>query len=145
MEVKVHLFTYFKRFYLFVESIPDRVYPFRVEIEGRFVRGRASYQAAVDRAIKKYGQNNLGLPLIMYRGLFHMIGAIIFVTAAGLISRDLFGSEIAFYILLASAILMLFAQEFYWHPRRFHQARHKSYIDWFGWVLPMVGYIIFFY
>ena len=29
-----------KRLYLYIESIPDRLYPFTSEIEGRFVRGR---------------------------------------------------------------------------------------------------------
>lgn len=135
---------FIKKAYLFVESIPDRLYPFASDIEGQIVRGRASYLEAVKRAKAKYGQNNLGLSLIFYRGIFHVIGAILFISAAGLISRDLFGSEVALYVLLAAAALSLFVQEFYWHPRRFQQMRHKSYIDWFGWVVPMLVYVMFF-
>lgn len=133
-----------KKLYLYVESIPDRFYPFASEIEGKIVRGRASYLNAVERAMEKYGPNNLSYSLILYRGVFHVIGAIIFISAAGLISRDLFGNEVALYVLLVAASVSLFVQEFYWHPRRFNQTRHKSYIDWFGWVIPMVAYVIFF-
>jgi hypothetical protein len=136
--------AFLKKMYLFVESLPDRLYPFTCEIEGKIVRGRASYHKAVDRAMEKYGPNNLGYSLIFYRGIFHVTGAILFISAAGLISRELFGSEVALYVLMVAAAGSLFAQEFYWHPRRFHQMRHKSYIDWFGWVIPMVAYVMFF-
>lgn len=132
-----------KRLYLYCESIPDRLYPFTSEIEGRFVRGRESYKKAVEHAINTYGPNRLGLKLQFYRGAWHFIGSVLFIVFSTLISQKLFGSEVALYVLLGAAILALFVQEFFSHPVRFQQSRKKSVADWLTWVVPMVLYVIF--
>lgn len=132
-----------KRLYLYIESIPDRLYPFTSEIEGRFVRGRESYKKAVENAIEKYGPNSLGYKLQFYRGAWHFLGSVLFIVIATLVSQKLFGSEIALYILLGTAIVALFIQEFISHPNRFQQSRKKGIADWLTWVIPMVLYVIF--
>lgn len=132
-----------KRFYLYCESIPDRLYPFTHEIEGKLVRGRESYHKAVEQAIEKFGPNSLGYKIQFYRGAWHFFGSVIFIIIATLISKELFGSDIAIYLLLGIAILFLFIQEFYSHPRRYKQPRRKCYTDWLTWVIPMVLYLIF--
>ena len=133
----------FKKLYLYLESIPDRLYPFTSEIEGRFVRGRESYKKAVETAVKKYGPNSLGYKLQFYRGAWHFLGSVLFIVIATLVSQKLFGSEIALYILLGTAIVALFIQEFFSHPARFQQRRLKNFTDWLTWVVPMVLYVIF--
>ncbi len=135
--------AWFKKIYLYCESIPDRLYPFASEIEGRFVRGRESYMQAVEKAIETYGPNRLGYKLQFYRGAWHFIGSVIFIVFSTLISQKLFGSEVALYVLLGVAILALFIQEFFSHPMRFQQTRGKGIADWLTWVVPMVLYAIF--
>lgn len=139
----VYMKAFLKKAYLYIESLPDRLYPFACEIEGRIVRGRQSYLRAVDRALEKYGPNRLGYKLMVYRGAFHFIGSVFFIVFATLVSRELFGSEIALYVLLGVAIAGLFFQEFYSHPKRYQQARHKGVTDWLTWVIPMMIYIYF--
>lgn len=130
-----------KQVYLFCEAIPDRLYPFKVEIEGTFVRGRRAYVQSVADAWEKYGAYNLGYKLIAYRGVFHLFGAVLFIIFSTLISKYLFNSEIALYVLMGAAILALFYQEFYVHPREFGQKRHKGVFDWLSWVVPMMIYL----
>ena len=67
----------------------------------------------------------------------------LFIVIATLVSQKLFGSEIALYILLGTAIVALFIQEFISHPNRFQQSRKKGIADWLTWVIPMVLYVIF--
>lgn len=133
----------FKKMYLYCESMPDRLYPFTAEIEGRFVRGRESYKQAVERAMEKYGPNHLGYKLQFYRGAWHFMGSVLFIVFATLISQELFGSETAIYVLLGAAIFALFVQEFIYHPNRFKQSPRKGIADWLTWVIPMVLYVIF--
>ena len=135
--------AFLKKLYYFIESIPDRLYPFACEIEGKMVRGRRSYMRAVEHALEKYGPNRLGYKLVVYRGTFHFIGSVLFILFATLISQKFFGSEIALYILVGIAIAGLFFQEFYSHPKRYQQARHKGVTDWLTWVIPMMIYIYF--
>ena len=130
--------------YTGVVSLPDRLYPFKCEIEGRFVRGRRSYEQAVKHAFETYGPGRFGYKLLLYRETFHFIGALLFIVSAGLISKDLFGSDIALYVLLGSAILALSVQEFYVHPRKYGQRTQKGIADWSVWVLPMLAYLVFF-
>lgn len=124
-----------------LESIPDRLYPFATEIEGHFVRGRVAYSKAVADAWEKYGPNHLGYKLMVYRGAFHLLGSILFIVCATIISNDLFNSEIALYVLMGAAIAALFFQEFYVHPVRYSQTRPKGISDWLTWVIPMMVYI----
>lgn len=135
---------FFKKIYFYIESLPDHVYPFASEVEGRLVRGQQSYKKAVMQALDMYGPDRLGYKLTVYRGIFHFTGSVIFILCAAVISRNLFGSEVALYVLVGAATLALFFQEFYSHPKRFKQSRKKGVADWLTWVIPMMLYISFF-
>jgi len=131
----------FKKIYLFAKTTPDRLYPFKCEIEGKFVRGLDSYTYELNRAFTKYGPIHFGYKLMIYRSFFHMIGAIIFITLAAVISQRFFDGDQALYILFGAAIIALFAQEFYYHPKFYGQLRSKGITDWLTWVIPMMLYI----
>ncbi|MBX9906514.1 hypothetical protein K2X96_01280 [Patescibacteria group bacterium] len=135
--------SFFKNIYEFMETVPDRLYPFACEIEGRLVRGRRSYMQALDRAVEMYGPHHFGYKLIVYRTAFHFLGSVFFIVCAALISQKLLGSEMALYVLLGAAIIALFVQEFYSHPKRYGQSRQKGILDWLTWVIPMMVYISF--
>lgn len=130
--------------YAFIRTVPDQLYPFTCEIEGTFVRGRASYEHAVAAAWEMYGPHHLGYKLTLYREAFHFLGAVIFITLTALLSQQFLNSERALYVLLGSAILALFAQEFYYHPKYYAQPTIKGVSDWLTWVVPMVLYIVLF-
>ena len=125
-------------------TLPDRLYPFACKVGGRRVRGRRSYERAAARAFKRYGLGRLGYKLTLYRETFHFIGSVIFIMLATLLSKRLFGSEAALYVLLAAAIAALSFQEFYVHPKNYGQHARKGIIDWLTWVTPMVLYLLFF-
>lgn len=131
----------FKNTYGYLVTLPDRLYPFKSEIEGQFVRGRRSYEQAVEKALSVYGEGRLGYKLMLYREAFHFVGSILFITFATLVSRDLFGSDVALYVLLSAAILALAYQEFYVHPKTFGQHVRKGVTDYLVWVVPMLVYI----
>jgi hypothetical protein len=133
-----------KAFYLFVKTFPDRMYPFRVEIEGRFFRGKTSYELAVNQAWEKYGPHHLGFKLTMYRDVFHFMGAVVFILLMTLLSHRFLNSEAALYVLMGSAILALFVQEFYYHPKYYSQPLVKGITDWLSWVVPMMAYLFLF-
>lgn len=129
--------------YEYLVTLPDRSYPFACEVEGRWVRGRRSYEAAVARAIDAYGMGRLGFKLELYRQTFHFLGSIIFIAFATILSERLFGSEVALYILFLAAIAALSFQEFYLHPRQYGQQTTKGVIDWLTWVTPIVVVVLF--
>jgi hypothetical protein len=131
-------------FYRFFIVLPDRLYPFKNEIQGDFVRGRRSYEAALKRAIRRYGAGRMGYKLAMYREFFHFLGSIIFIAGATLLSDRFFGNEVALYALFVAAVAALSYQEFYLHPRRFNQHIGKGIVDWLAWVIPMVVYLALF-
>jgi hypothetical protein len=131
------------KIHLFLESIPDRLYPFTSEIEGTFVRGRASYQRSMQRAFVQYGPNRLGYRLIFYRSIFHIIGSIIFILVATAFSEYWFGNEVAVVTFLVTAMVALFVQEFFVHPKRYGQSLKKSFADWLTWAVPMMLYLSF--
>ena len=129
--------------YLFIHTIPDRLYPFASDIEGTFVRGRASYKQALEASFKKYGPNHFGFKLTFYRSTFHLLGSIVSIIAATFISQKLFGSEIALYFLMGVLIVGIFIQEFYWQPKQLGQLRYKGVVDWLTWVTPVFLYFFF--
>lgn len=134
-----------KQFYLFLESIPERLYPFASEIEGRWERGINSYKVSLEKAWKEYGDGRNGYKINVYRSTCHMIGSIFFLIFATLISNHLLGSENALYVMVAVAISLIFLQEFFSHPKRYSQLLHKSFLDWFTWAIPMLIYVFFIY
>lgn len=125
------------------ESLPERFYPFAEEIEGKLVRGRDAYKRTVEKAVAKYGPDQLGYTIQWYRATWHFFGSVLFIVSATFIARHWFGSETALYVLLGAAITALYVQEFYSHPRRLNQTRRKSVTDWLTWAIPMVLYMIF--
>lgn len=131
------------QWYATLVSIPEHFYPFACKVEGKWVRGLKSYQHAVKHSMKVYGPGRLGYKLMLYRELLHFVGSILFIVSATLISKDLFGSEIALYVLLGAAILALSFQEFYLHPKLYKQRTRKGVIDWFTWVMPMITYLFY--
>lgn len=133
-----HLIT--DLYWLFV-TLPDHFYPFKNEVNGRWVRGVRSYTKAVARAHKKHGVGRLGYKLTIYRETFHFAGSVIFIGLATFVSNSFFGSQTALYILLCAAIAALTYQEFYLHPRRYGQQVKKGILDWSFWVLPMLVYL----
>ena len=135
---------FFKSTYANLVAIPDRLYPFKTEIEGKLVRGRKSYEHAVEHAFHEFGPGRFGYKLLAYREAFHFVGAILFITSAALVSRVVFGSDMALYVLLFAAIIALTYQEFYVHPRKYGQRTQKGITDWFTWVIPMMLFMFFF-
>jgi hypothetical protein len=134
----------FQNTYGYIVTLPDRFYPFRNEIGGRWVRGRRSYEQAVARSLKRYGRGRIGFKLVLYRQVFHFIGSVIFLALAAALSKDIFGTDTALYVLLVAAILALTYQEFYVHPRKYGQHTPKGLADWFTWVMPMLLYVFLF-
>lgn len=127
--------------YAYFLTMPDRLYPFASVVGGKRVRGMRSYNAALKRAVRRYGFGREGYRLALYREAFHFMGSLIFIVAATLIAKNFFGSDVALYVLLALAVLALSYQEFYLHPRRLGQHPGKSIADWVVWVAPMALYL----
>ena len=137
------MFDQLKKLYFYTQTVPDRLYPFACDVEGKFVRGRESYKRALEDSFKKYGPNNFGYKLTIYRGTFHLLGSIVSIVCATFISQKLFGSEIALYILMALMIGGIFIQEFYLQPRLLGQLRYKGVVDSLTWVAPVLIYLTF--
>lgn len=116
--------------YEYCESIPDRLYPFAVEVEGTLVLGYQAYQHTVARAVTLYGPNALGYKIQVYRAVCHVIGSMLFIIGAATIAHSWFGSEVVLYVLLVSAMIALFVQEFISHPARYGQTMRKNITDW---------------
>lgn len=96
---------------------PDRVYPFKTEIGGQWVRGIRSYNATLARYQRKYGPGRYGFKLNFYRQLFHLVGI--------------------------AAVLLISFQEFYLHRRMYQQLWRKGIIDWLAWCIPIGLYLFF--
>jgi hypothetical protein len=121
--------------------MPDRLYPFATVIKGHLVRGKLSYESALTHAFDTYGPGRYGYKLMMYREIFHFVGAIIFITAAGFVSQVVFGSNVILYVLFCAAVLGLTFQEFYLQPLHNAQRTQKGVTDWVIWVAPMTAYM----
>lgn len=124
-------------FYHWLVMIPDRLYPFKTEIEGHWVRGRRSYEATLARYEQRYGMGHYGYKLTVYREVFHLIGSILFLVSAAYLSRAFFGSANAMYVFLAIAVGFISFQEFYLHRRMYQQLWRKGIVDWLSWCVPM--------
>lgn len=129
------------KIYHFVATIPDRVYPFSVEIEGERVRWQAAYDEALSTFQKEYGYGRYGVRLIAYRGIFHVIGSSLFILFATLVTQELFDTNTALYTLLIMAIIALGYQELVVQKRTLGQHFLHSVFDWFSWVIPMAIYV----
>jgi hypothetical protein len=132
------------RFYSFWITLPNRFYPFSFLIDGKRVRGMRAYEAVLAQIQALRGPGSYSYGLIAYRQVFHLLGAILFIMLAAAISHRLFGSEVALYVMLVVAVLVITFQEFYLHPRYYEQHLPKSVSDWLAWVVPIGGYLAFF-
>ncbi len=117
--------------------LPDRLYPFKTEVHGRWVRGVRSYDATLARYQRIYGMGRYGYKLGTYRQLFHLAGSILFLIGAAYFAQFLFGKSNAIYAFLAAAVLLVSFQEFYLHRRMYQQLWKKSVIDWLSWCVPI--------
>lgn len=130
----------FSDLYNFCVTIPDRLYPFVEDVDGKRVRGRKAYDEALGRIQTNRGYGHYGTWLITYRGIFHVVGATLFIGFSTLISKDLFGSNVAIYVMLIMATVALAFQEFYLQPRTHGQMKLHSLMDLMSWTLPFGVY-----
>jgi len=129
-------------FYNFCVRIPDNLYPFSEVIEGKKVRWKAAYDQALARMNEAQGGfGHYGARLIAYRSFFHILGSLLFILFATLVSEDLFGSQIALYALFGMAAFALLYQEFFLQPRTFGQLRIHSIVDVLSWIVPFGIYL----
>lgn len=116
--------------------LPDRLYPFKTEIEGQWVRGIRSYDATLARVQRTYGMGHYGVKLDMYRQVFHLAGSIFFLVSAAFLSQYFFGSATALYVFLVIGVLFISFQEFYLQRRTYRQLWRKGILDWLTWCVP---------
>ncbi|MHB8710039.1 MAG: hypothetical protein ACYC6X_00600 [Minisyncoccota bacterium] len=116
--------------------LPDRLYPFKTEVRGQWVRGVRSYDATLARYQRMYGIGRYGFKLGTYRQLFHLFGSILFLTGAAYLSETILGGARAMYALLVVAVLLISFQEFYLHRRMYEQLWRKGIVDWLTWCVP---------
>lgn len=117
--------------------IPDRLYPFKSEVEGQWVRGIRSYNATFDRYQRMYGVGHYGFKLNVYRQIFHLLGSLLFLLLAAYLSQKYLGGNDAMYAFLTCAVLLISFQEFYLHRRMYQQLWRKGFVDWLAWCIPM--------
>lgn len=129
-------------FYNYLVTLPDRWFPFSDPIDGKRVRGVRAYNYELQRAFERYGKNHFSYKLIVYRDLFHLVGSLLFILFAAIVSTAVFGSDTALYVLLAAALIAISAQEFYFHPRAYGQLLFKGVTDWLAWTIP-IGIFLF--
>jgi len=134
---------FFISVYIWLDTIPERLYPFAHEIEGQWVRGKVAYAKVLEEGFALLGPGKMRPKLIIYRGAWHLLGSVVFIISVTLLARDVLGSEAALYILMGAAIAALIFQEFILDPRRYKQQTNKGIIDVFTWVVPMAVYIAF--
>ena len=117
--------------YHFFVVLPDRLYPFRTEIQGRWVRGVRSYNKRLAAAYKHYGQGHYGYALTLYRQAFHLAGSLIVIALSSFLASGL---------VLVAAILGIGYQEFFFQRRIYRQLWRKGVFDWLVWSLPIGVY-----
>ncbi len=127
--------------YPYILTIPDRLYPFKTEIKGKWVRGKRSYDLALAKARRKLGPGHFGYKVLAYRQVCHLLGALALIVVTTLLTQEVFGSEKALYGLLALAVMGVTFQEFYLHPKYYGQLWRKSVADWFVWVAPIALFV----
>ena len=134
-----------RRFSLYraLVTLPDRLYPFRTEVEGQWVRGIRAYNAVDALYERKYGIGHYGIRLDAYRQVFHLAGSVLFLTVAAYVSRSLLQSDTALSAFLIVAIALVSFQEFYLHRRMYRQLWKKGIVDWLAWCIPIGIYALF--
>jgi hypothetical protein len=128
--------------YYVLVTIPDRLYPFRARVRGQWVRGMRAYDAALRRSFRRYGYGKYGYTLSLYRGLFHLVGALIIIFGAAILSQYFFGSAAALYLVLGITAAFITFQEFYLQRRIYRQLWRKGIADWVTWMAPISLYVL---
>jgi hypothetical protein len=128
-------------FYGFVVRVPDYLYPFSEIIEGKRVRWKRAYDQALSRMNEIHGRGRSGPRIMLYRSVFHILGSLLFILFATLVSLDLFGNEIALYALFGMAAFALAYQEFFLQPRTLGQTRLHGMVDLLCWLVPFGVYL----
>lgn len=136
-----HITIRIRFLYNYCITIPDRLYPFSEIVNGKKVRWRSAYDQALARIQNEYGYGHYGPMLVTYRGVFHVMGAILFILFSILISRDIFGSDGALYLLFSFVAAGILYQEMYIQKHTHGQLLFHSFIDWFSWTIPMAIYL----
>jgi hypothetical protein len=134
---------FFINLHHWAETIPDKLYPFAQEIEGKWVRGVQAYQKVLNDGFKIYGPGKTSYRIMIYRGVWHIVGSILFIVTVTFVAQQMLGSEQALYVLLGAAIVALCMQEFLLQPKRYGQTTNKGIFDVFTWALPMAVYVAF--
>jgi len=134
---------FFKSFYQWGCMIPEALYPFAHEIRGQWVRGKQAYQVALQEGFDLFGPGRFSYKLTLYRGAWHLIGSILFITSVTLVADRLVGSQVALYVLLGAAIVALCFQEFILQPKQLNQSTSKGIFDVVTWITPMLIYVAF--
>jgi hypothetical protein len=80
---------------------------------------------------------------MIYRGVWHIVGSIVFIVTVTFVAQQMLGSDQALYALLGAAIVALCMQEFLLQPKRYGQTTNKGIFDVFTWALPMAVYVAF--
>ena len=130
--------------YHFFVTLPDLLYPFSATIAGKRVRARLDYEYTLAKFERTYGRGHFGIFITCYRSLFHIAGSIIVITVFAFVARAFFGTERALYVVLGLVTLLITYQEFYYHPRYYHQLFKKGALDWAAWIAPIGIYLTFF-
>lgn len=127
--------------YEFLVRFPDHCYPLPARVQGKRVRGIASYSRAVKRS-EAHHHGHIGPVLVAYRTLFHVLGSVLVILTAVFLSR-VFGTQTIIYIVFALTVAWIAYQEAYLHPTYYHQIWWKGMIDWIAWTLPLSLYFLF--
>jgi hypothetical protein len=114
--------------YHFFVTLPDRLYPFRTQIQGTWVRGVRSYNQRLARAYKHYGRGHYGYALSLYRQAFHLAGALLLIAVANFLTAGL---------VFAVTALGIGYQEFFLQRRTYQQLWRKGIADWLVWCVPI--------
>lgn len=122
--------------------LPDRLFPFKTEVQGHWVRGIRSYNARLEQYQREFGQGHYGYRLGAYRQVFHFVGSILFLIVAAYLSQTFFQKAEAIYAFLAAAVLLISFQEFYLHRRLYQQLWKKGVVDWLAWCVPLGIYFL---
>ena len=119
--------------YHFFVTLPDRLYPFRTEIRGKWVRGVRSYNQRLAHAYKQYGRGHYGYALSLYRQAFHLAGSLILISMGAFFTSGL---------VLVLAIVGIGYQEFFLQRRTYRQLWKKGVADWLVWCAPVSIYFL---
>jgi len=127
-----------KVFYNFVLTIPNRLYIFPSEINGKKEYFLKSYNYTKNLCQEFIGSGYCK-EILIWRELFHFLAALFFIAlAAGL--EKLFKSSTLVFIILGAVVLWITFQEFYLHPTFYDQKFVKGLVDWLVWIIPIAIY-----